>query len=167
MATVWYGDAIAYKQYFSFRHAQAAEFRHSTTLCKFYFEWKIFDKKNIIIFWIEQITRRYAEFLTSLLTINESLPNPKLTAILSQLQIEVQNFILRLASEFAQRKEQLISLINNYDLMLSVISVGHQASEILHNFSKLKKKLIMHHLRRESKRTIESPRIWKNCWAVE
>jgi hypothetical protein len=55
--------------------------------------------------------------------VNESIPNPKLNAILSQLQAEVQNFILRLAAEFSQRKEQLISLINNYDLMLSVISV--------------------------------------------
>ena len=67
------------------------------------------------------ITRRYAEFSTSLYSINEILPNPKLNAILSQLQVEVQNFILRLASEFSQRKEQLISVINNYDLMLSVI----------------------------------------------
>jgi vacuolar protein sorting-associated protein 52 len=67
------------------------------------------------------ITRRYAEFSTSLYSINEHLPNPKLNAILSQLQVEVQNFILRLASEFTQRKEQLISVINNYDLMLSVI----------------------------------------------
>jgi hypothetical protein len=55
--------------------------------------------------------------------VNECLPNPKLIAILSQIQVEVQNFILRLASEFAQRKEQLISLINNYDLILSVLSV--------------------------------------------
>jgi hypothetical protein len=70
-----------------------------------------------------KITRRYSEFMTSLLTVNEILPNPKLIAVLSQLQTEVPNFILRLASEFAQRKEQLISLINNYDLMLSVLSV--------------------------------------------
>lgn len=68
------------------------------------------------------ITRRYAEFSNSLLNINEILPNPKLNPILTQLQIEVQNFILRLASEFSQRKDQLISLINNYDLMLSVIA---------------------------------------------
>jgi vacuolar protein sorting-associated protein 52 len=38
--------------------------------------------------------------------------------------MEVQNFILRLASEFPQRKEQLILLINNYDLMLNVITVS-------------------------------------------
>lgn len=68
------------------------------------------------------ITRRYAEFSNSLLNINEILPNAKISPILNQLQIEVQNFILRLASEFTQRKDQLISLINNYDLMLSVIA---------------------------------------------
>ncbi|CAF0734135.1 unnamed protein product [Brachionus calyciflorus] len=68
------------------------------------------------------ISRRYAEFLTSLLTINESIQNPKLNANLSQLQVEIQNFILRLASEFGQRKDQLISLINNYDLLLNVIT---------------------------------------------
>lgn len=68
------------------------------------------------------ITRRYSEFSNSLLNINEILPNLKLNPILTQLQIEVQNFILRLAAEFSQRKEQLISVINNYDLMLSVIA---------------------------------------------
>ena len=70
-----------------------------------------------------KITRRYAEFSTSLLTINETLQNTKLTTILTQLQIEVQNFILRLASEFSQRKDQLICLINNYDLTLGVMAV--------------------------------------------
>lgn len=60
--------------------------------------------------------------MTSLLTINENFQNPKLNANLSQLQIEIQNFILKLASEFSQRKDQLTCLINNYDLMLTVIS---------------------------------------------
>ncbi|XP_064474251.1 vacuolar protein sorting-associated protein 52 homolog isoform X2 [Ornithodoros turicata] len=34
---------------------------------------------------------------------------------------EVENFILRMAAEFPGRKEQLIFLINNYDMMLSVL----------------------------------------------
>ena len=76
-----------------------------------------------ILFFLQQMTRRYAEFSTSLLKISESMPSPRLNIALTQLQIELQNFILRLASEFAQRKDQLISLINNYDLMLSVIAV--------------------------------------------
>jgi hypothetical protein len=70
-----------------------------------------------------KITRRYAEFSTALLGINETHHNQRLNLILTQLQIEVQNFILRLASEFSQRKDQLISLINNYDLIVNVILV--------------------------------------------
>ena len=42
---------------------------------------------------------------------------------LSSLQSEVENFILRMAAEFPLRKEQLLFLINNYDMMLSVLSV--------------------------------------------
>ena len=41
------------------------------------------------------------------------------------LQIEVENFILRMAAEFPQRKEQLVFLINNYDMLLAVLSVNH------------------------------------------
>ena len=77
-----------------------------------------------MIFLKLKITRRYAEFSGSLIIINENFSNERLNLILSQLQIEVQNFILRLASEFSQRKEQLILLINNYDLMLNVITVS-------------------------------------------
>jgi hypothetical protein len=33
----------------------------------------------------------------------------------------MENFALRLAAEFPQRKEQLVFLINNYDMMLSVL----------------------------------------------
>jgi len=44
---------------------------------------------------------------------------------MSQLLNEVENFILRLAAEFPQRKEQLVFLINNYDMMLAVIVVSY------------------------------------------
>jgi len=39
------------------------------------------------------------------------------------LQAEVEGFILRMAAEFQQRKEQLIFLINNYDMLLGVLTV--------------------------------------------
>jgi len=45
---------------------------------------------------------------------------------MSQLLNEVENFILRMAAEFPQRKEQLVFLINNYDMMLAVIVVSIQ-----------------------------------------
>ncbi|KAK2555554.1 Vacuolar protein sorting-associated protein 52-like protein [Acropora cervicornis] len=43
--------------------------------------------------------------------------------VLAALQVEVENFILRMAAEFPLRKEQLIFLINNYDMMLAVLMV--------------------------------------------
>jgi len=56
--------------------------------------------------------------------LNESFSNERVNELLSQLQNEVENFILRMAAEFPQRREQLIFLINNYDMMLSVIMVS-------------------------------------------
>jgi len=38
--------------------------------------------------------------------------------------LKVQNFVLRLAACFRERKDQLVFLINNYDMMLSVIMVS-------------------------------------------
>ncbi|KAL4219562.1 Vacuolar protein sorting-associated protein 52 [Mactra antiquata] len=68
------------------------------------------------------ITRRYAEYSAAILGINQSYPDERADTILSQLQTEVENFILKLAAEFPHRKEQLIFLINNYDMMLGVIT---------------------------------------------
>ncbi|XP_071948062.1 vacuolar protein sorting-associated protein 52 homolog [Antedon mediterranea] len=68
------------------------------------------------------ITRRYAEFSGALVSLNETFPDERVNQCLARLQMEVENFILRLAAEFPQRKEQLIFLINNYDMMLSVIT---------------------------------------------
>lgn len=49
---------------------------------------------------------------------------PRLHRLLSQLQEEVEGFTLRLASVFIKRKDQLVSLINNFDLMFSVMTVS-------------------------------------------
>lgn len=45
---------------------------------------------------------------------------------LGVLQTEVENFVLRRAAEFINRKDQLTFLINNYDMMLQVLSVCFQ-----------------------------------------
>lgn len=44
--------------------------------------------------------------------------------MLASLQNEVENFILKMAAEFPPRKDQLIFLINNYDMMLAVLMVS-------------------------------------------
>jgi len=48
-----------------------------------------------------------------------------------QLLTEVENFILRMAAEFPQRKEQLVFLINNYDMMLAIIVVRYVLAILL------------------------------------
>lgn len=68
------------------------------------------------------ITRRYAEFSGALVSINQSHPEERVDQCLFALQGEVENFVLRMAAEFPNRKEQLIFLINNYDMMLAVLN---------------------------------------------
>ncbi|XP_015684895.1 vacuolar protein sorting-associated protein 52 homolog isoform X2 [Protobothrops mucrosquamatus] len=67
------------------------------------------------------ITRRYAEFSSAIVSINQTFPHERTLALLGQLQTEVENFVLRVAAEFSSRTEQLIFLINNYDMMLGVL----------------------------------------------
>ncbi len=38
-------------------------------------------------------------------------------------QVEVENFVLKMAAEFPSRRDQLIFLINNYDMLLGVLMV--------------------------------------------
>eukprot|EP00039_Didymoeca_costata_P026084 m.14879 g.14879 ORF g.14879 m.14879 type:complete len:694 (+) comp5237_c0_seq1:102-2183(+) len=66
------------------------------------------------------IVRRYAEYSGALLLLNEGVELTEVTDALGRLRQEVANFILRMAAEFPQRKEQLVFLINNYDMMISV-----------------------------------------------
>ncbi|XP_051925811.1 vacuolar protein sorting-associated protein 52 homolog [Hippocampus zosterae] len=68
------------------------------------------------------ITRRYAEFSSAVVSINQTFPNERINALLAQLQAEVENFVLKMAAEFPSRREQLIFLINNYDMMLGVLA---------------------------------------------
>lgn len=53
--------------------------------------------------------------------LSENFPNELVSRLLHELQNEVECFMLRMAAIFPQRKEQLIYLINNYDMVLGVI----------------------------------------------
>lgn len=68
-----------------------------------------------------QIARRYAEFSAAIVSIGENFPNELITKLLAELQEEVEMFIFRMAGAFTERKDQLIFLINNYDMILSII----------------------------------------------
>lgn len=50
------------------------------------------------------------------------VPSPPVASF-RLFQVEVENFVLRVAAEFSSRKEQLVFLINNYDMMLGVLMV--------------------------------------------
>lgn len=78
----------------------------------------IIDKRQ---YFLLQITRRYAEFSAAIVGISEHFPNELVSRLLLELQNEVECFILRMAAIFQTRKEQLIYLINNYDLVLGIL----------------------------------------------
>ena len=67
------------------------------------------------------ITRRFGEFYSAIHTLNDKFPNDQTVRSMSLLQVEVENVVLRMAAEFRGRQDQLVFLINNYDLMLSVM----------------------------------------------
>merc|ERR1719412_1513191 len=59
------------------------------------------------------VTRRYAEFSAAIVAINETFPHEQMNRLLALLQEEMEGLVLRLASQFSLRKEQLLFLINN------------------------------------------------------
>ncbi|XP_054164992.1 vacuolar protein sorting-associated protein 52 homolog [Oppia nitens] len=67
------------------------------------------------------ITRRYAEFSASIMIINDTFPDERVSILLGSLQNEVENLILKMASLFHNPKEQLIFIINNYDMILEIL----------------------------------------------
>lgn len=56
-----------------------------------------------------------------MLSLSEQFPSEELSNILLVLQDEVHCFLLKMAAEFSQRVQQLIFLINNYDMVLSIL----------------------------------------------
>uniref|UniRef100_A0A8D9B8U8 Vacuolar protein sorting-associated protein 52 homolog n=1 Tax=Cacopsylla melanoneura TaxID=428564 RepID=A0A8D9B8U8_9HEMI len=68
------------------------------------------------------LARRYAEFSSAINMIGEQFPSERVTRLLALLLEEVELFILKNAAIYQHRKEQLIFLINNYDLVLSILS---------------------------------------------
>ncbi|XP_057322457.1 vacuolar protein sorting-associated protein 52 homolog [Microplitis mediator] len=66
------------------------------------------------------VTRRYAEFSAAVVSISEGFPCEGVTQLLAELREAVQCFLLRMAAIFPLRTQQLLFLINNYDLVLGV-----------------------------------------------
>ncbi|RUP47313.1 hypothetical protein BC936DRAFT_145868 [Jimgerdemannia flammicorona] len=67
------------------------------------------------------VTRRYAEFAASILTLNEEYSDPNLNNSLQRLRNEVEGLLARMANELSEHKNRIVFLINNYDLIASVL----------------------------------------------
>ncbi|KAJ3130428.1 hypothetical protein HK100_008030, partial [Physocladia obscura] len=67
------------------------------------------------------ITRRYAEFAASILALNDGFDDALLINSLVRLRNEVENLLFRMCQNLPDRKDQLVLLINNHDLVLSVL----------------------------------------------
>lgn len=92
------------------------------------------------------ITRRYAEFSAAVMTINDTFPDERVSGMLGVLQTEVENFILKMAARFNTPKDQLVFIINNYDMILGVLlertkeeskeseAIKQQLSKRVHDF---------------------------------
>jgi hypothetical protein len=76
------------------------------------------------------ITRRYAELSSGLAVIDAGFPQDRVRKSLQWLQEEMDQNLVRMASAFQDRSKQLVFLINNYDLILSVhLEKGQEPKE--------------------------------------
>ena len=62
--------------------------------------------------------------------VSEGFPCEGATQLLAELRDAVQCFLLRMAAIFPQRMQQLVFLINNYDLILGVLMVSKKNCRI-------------------------------------
>lgn len=59
-----------------------------------------------------------------MVSVVEGFPCEGATQLLAELREAVQCFLLRMAATFSTRIQQLVFLINNYDLVLGVLMVN-------------------------------------------
>ncbi|KAH9547824.1 hypothetical protein CY35_11G056300 [Sphagnum magellanicum] len=86
------------------------------------------------------VTRRYAEFAASLLHLNVNYGDGQLDLNLERLRVAVDDLLVKLSRMFRQQKQQTIFLINNYDLVLSVLKeAGTDGGKTQQQFEELLK----------------------------
>ncbi|CAG8622941.1 11481_t:CDS:10 [Paraglomus brasilianum] len=68
------------------------------------------------------VTRRYAEFAASILRLNEDANDPILTNSLLRVRTEVELLLNKMSTEFSDHKSRYIFLINNYDLVVTILN---------------------------------------------
>ncbi|ORX93736.1 Vps52-domain-containing protein [Basidiobolus meristosporus CBS 931.73] len=92
----------------------------------------------------QYITRKYAEFASSILILNQGYEDALLTNSLVRLRTEVEGLLVRMSLEFSDRIDRYTFLINNYDLIVSILSeanVKTAEGEIEHTRALLNSKI--------------------------
>ncbi|KAJ3300194.1 Vacuolar protein sorting-associated protein 52 [Borealophlyctis nickersoniae] len=74
------------------------------------------------------VTRRYAELAASILTLNQGYDDALLNNSLLRVRSEVESLLIRMSGEFADKKSRLVFLINNFDLVATILSEHAAAS---------------------------------------
>jgi hypothetical protein len=67
------------------------------------------------------VARRYTEFTASMLTLNADYGDPQIDHILERLRLAACDLLERLAALHAAPAQQSVFLINNYDMVLTVL----------------------------------------------
>jgi len=84
------------------------------------------------------IARRYAEFVASLRLLSPPAADPMLGGILRALRTEVEKTLSeKLARQHSSRKQQAVFLINNYELIVSVLGERDARGEDSVHFEQL------------------------------
>lgn len=68
------------------------------------------------------VSRRYAEFAASFAYINDQFMSDNVDMIMTEMQQTIEVCIQQMATVFNNRKSQLVFVINNYDVILSVLN---------------------------------------------
>ncbi|KAJ6227134.1 vacuolar protein sorting-associated protein [Anaeramoeba flamelloides] len=82
-------------------------------------------------------TRKYSELLSSILILNNDLNENNVFFSLSLLRTEMETYLSKYASQLIDIKSQTLFLINNYDLILSVLSKNEIVSTETQRFELL------------------------------
>ncbi|XP_010553243.1 PREDICTED: vacuolar protein sorting-associated protein 52 A-like [Tarenaya hassleriana] len=86
------------------------------------------------------VMRRYAEFTASLIHLNVEYGDGQLDLNLERLRVAMDDVILKLAKLFPKPKQQIVFLINNYDMTIAVLKeAGADGGKIQMHFEELLK----------------------------
>ncbi|KAL5713613.1 Vacuolar protein sorting-associated protein 52 [Ranunculus cassubicifolius] len=88
------------------------------------------------------VMRRYAEFTASLLRLNVEYGDGQLDLNLERLRMAIDDLLNKLAQLFSKPRSQKVFLINNYDMIISVLKLqnpGAEGGKMVQHFEELLK----------------------------